>query len=53
MRRRPIVSLLVLGLAVVGLAGCRTSPDVAAYVGDDRVGVTELQDAVAERLAAP
>ncbi len=51
MRRRPIVSLLVLGLAVVGLAGCRTSPDVAAYVGDDRVGVTELQDAVAERLA--
>ncbi|GAA4314323.1 SurA N-terminal domain-containing protein [Klenkia terrae] len=51
MRRRPIVSLLVLGLAVAGLAGCRTSPDVAAYVGDDRVGVTELQDAVAERLA--
>ena len=51
MRRRPIVSLLVLGLAVGGLAGCRTSPDVAAYVGDDRVGVTELQDAVAQRLA--
>ncbi|SDO37728.1 peptidyl-prolyl cis-trans isomerase SurA [Klenkia soli] len=54
MRRRPILSLLVLGLAVVGstaLAGCRTSPDVAAYVGDEQVGVTQLQAAVAERLA--
>ena len=51
MRRRPIVSLLILGLAVVGLAGCRTSPDVAAYVGDDQVGVTQLQDAVDQRMA--
>lgn len=51
MRRRPIVSLLVLGLAVLGLAGCRTSPDVAAYVGDDQVGVTQLQDAVDQRMA--
>lgn len=53
MRRRPLLSLLVLGLAVVGLAGCRTSPDVAAYVGDAQVRVAELQAAVDERLADP
>ncbi|GHE12559.1 SurA N-terminal domain-containing protein [Klenkia taihuensis] len=53
MRRRPIVSLLVLGLAVLGLAGCRTSPDVAAYVGDAQITTGQLQAAVDERLADP
>ena len=54
MRRRPLVSLLVLGLAgALGLAGCRTSPDVAAYVGDAQVRVADLQAAVDERLADP
>ncbi|WP_165640088.1 SurA N-terminal domain-containing protein [Klenkia brasiliensis] len=53
MRRRPIVSLLVLGLAVGGLAGCRTSPDVAAYVGDGQVTTGQLRSAVDERLADP
>ncbi|MCO7221256.1 SurA N-terminal domain-containing protein [Klenkia sp. PcliD-1-E] len=53
MRRRPIVSLLVLGLAVLGLAGCRTSPDVAAYVGDAQITTGQLQSAVDDRLADP
>jgi peptidyl-prolyl cis-trans isomerase SurA len=47
------VSLLVLGLAVLGLAGCRTSPDVAAYVGDAQITTSQLQAAVDERLADP
>ncbi|MEI4270766.1 SurA N-terminal domain-containing protein [Klenkia sp. LSe6-5] len=47
------MSLLLLGLAVAGVAGCRTSPDVAAYVGDDRVTVAQLQAAVDEGLADP
>ena len=44
-------SLLVL--AVSGLTACRTSPGVAAYVGEERVTVTELENAVARRLADP
>jgi SurA-like protein len=49
--RRPAV---VLGmLAAVVLTGCRTSPDVAAYVGGEQVTVAELQSAVDERLADP
>ena len=40
-------------LAVVGLAGCRTSPNVAAYVGDEQITVDELQTAVDQRLADP
>jgi hypothetical protein len=35
------------------VAGCRTSPNVAAYVGDEQVTVAELQAAVDERLANP
>jgi peptidyl-prolyl cis-trans isomerase SurA len=42
---------LLLALAVPSLAACRTSPDVAAYVGDARVTVAELDRAVDERLA--
>jgi peptidyl-prolyl cis-trans isomerase SurA len=46
--------VLAIGLAGVAvLAGCRTSPNVAAYVGEDTVTVTELQSAVDERLADP
>ena len=39
---------LLVGLA---LAGCRSAPDVAAYVGEDRITVDELEAAVGERLA--
>jgi SurA N-terminal domain/PPIC-type PPIASE domain len=37
-------------LAVAGLAGCRTSPQVAAYVGDETITVDQLQSAVDSRL---
>jgi peptidyl-prolyl cis-trans isomerase SurA len=40
-------------LAVAGLAGCRTSPAVAAYVGDSQVSVAALDRAVDDRLAEP
>ncbi|SCX38607.1 peptidyl-prolyl cis-trans isomerase SurA [Klenkia marina] len=57
MRRRPLVSLLSLGMAGVaglaGLAGCRTSPDVAVYVGEERVTVEQVRDAVDDGLADP
>jgi hypothetical protein len=43
-----------VGAAALGsLAGCRTSPTVAAYVGEEQVTVAELDDAVATRLADP
>ncbi len=46
--------MLAIGLAGVAvLAGCRSSPDVAAYVGDTEVTVAELRTAVDERLADP
>jgi hypothetical protein len=49
-----LTATLALGLAVLaGVAGCRTSPNVAAYVGDEQVTVAELQAAVDERLANP
>jgi peptidyl-prolyl cis-trans isomerase SurA len=51
--RRLIGSLAVGLVALAGVAGCRTSPNVAAYVGDERVTVTELQAAVDERVADP
>jgi SurA-like protein/parvulin-like peptidyl-prolyl cis-trans isomerase-like protein len=52
--RRRVLAVLAAGLAAAGgLAGCRTSPSVAAYVGDEQVSVAELDDAVAERLADP
>ncbi|SEL20212.1 peptidyl-prolyl cis-trans isomerase SurA [Blastococcus sp. DSM 46786] len=38
-------------LAVLALAGCRSAPDVAAYVGDERITVDELQAQVDDRLA--
>jgi hypothetical protein len=52
-RRRLLAVLLVGAAGVAGLAGCRTSPDVAAYVGDAEVTVAELDAAVDTRLADP
>ncbi|SFP22774.1 peptidyl-prolyl cis-trans isomerase SurA [Geodermatophilus dictyosporus] len=54
MRTRRLPAAAVLGLAAVAaLTGCRTSPSVAAYVGDEQVTAVELQAAVDERLADP
>jgi hypothetical protein len=52
MRRvpRPLVAGFLLTLAVTGVAGCRTSPNVAAYVGDEQISVAELESAVDDRL---
>jgi hypothetical protein len=47
---RVLVSGFLLAVAVSGLSACRTSPNVAAYVGDEQVTVTELDSAVAERV---
>ncbi|SNR41548.1 SurA N-terminal domain-containing protein [Blastococcus mobilis] len=51
-RRAPrvITTGFLLAVTVSGLAACRTSPNVAAYVGDSQVTVTELRSAVDERL---
>jgi hypothetical protein len=46
---RMLVSGFVLAVAVSGLTACRTSPSVAAYVGDEHVTVAELESAVADR----
>jgi hypothetical protein len=51
--RRELLAVLLVGAIGLGLAGCRTSPSVAAYVGDAQVSVAEVDDAVAERLADP
>lgn len=52
--RRRLLAVLLVGAAGVGsLAGCRTDPDVAAYVGDEQVTVAELDEAVDTRLADP
>lgn len=48
---RALVSGLLLSVAVGGLSGCRTSPNVAAYVGQEQITVAELDSAVHERLA--
>jgi hypothetical protein len=51
---RRLLAVLLVGVAVLGgLAGCRTSPTVAAYVGHAQVTVAQLDDAVATRLADP
>ncbi|MCZ2825170.1 MULTISPECIES: peptidylprolyl isomerase [unclassified Modestobacter] len=52
-RRRLLAVLLVGAAGVGGLTGCRTSPDVAAYVGEEQVTVAELDEAVDARLADP
>lgn len=50
---RVLASGFLLAVAVSGLTACRTSPDVAAYVGDEQVTVAELEAAVADRTADP
>jgi hypothetical protein len=50
---RRLTAAAVAGLALVGLAGCRTAPNVAAYVDDSQVSVAELDSAVEDRLADP
>ncbi len=51
--RRPAAVLALGLLAGVALTGCRTSPNVAAYIGDETITVEELQDAVAAHRADP
>jgi peptidyl-prolyl cis-trans isomerase SurA len=46
-----LVSGLLMVVAVSGLSACRTSPNVAAYVGDGQITVAELTSAVDDRLA--
>ena len=43
----PAVSLI----AVLTLAGCRTEPSIAAYVGDFTISTDQLADAIDERMA--
>ncbi len=50
---RVVAAGLLVALALPALAACRTSPDVAAYVGDQTVTVDELQDAVEARRDDP
>ena len=40
-------------VALAGVAGCRSDPGVAAYVGDEQVTVGELRTAVDTRLEDP
>ena len=51
--RRPLVAGFLLAVAIGGLTGCRTSPSVAAYVGDETVTVSELQAAEDSRREDP
>ncbi len=53
MQIRRLTAAAVAGLALAGLAGCRTAPNVAAYVGDDQVTVAELESAVDDRTQDP
>src|SRR4051794_18410151 len=48
---RVLVTGFLLAVTVSGLSACRTSPSVAAYVGDEQISVAELDAAVAERLS--
>lgn len=50
---RALVAAAAALVAVVALAGCRTDPGVAAYVGEDRISVSQLQSAIDQRMADP
>ena len=54
-RRAPrvFVAGILMALAIPGLAACRTSPTVAAYVGDQQVSLADLDSAIAAREADP
>jgi peptidyl-prolyl cis-trans isomerase SurA len=47
---RVITTGFLLAVTVSGLTACRTSPNVAAYVGETQVSVSELESAVEDRL---
>lgn len=49
--RRTAASTAALLLTVLALSGCRTSPGVAAYVGDETISTDELEAAVEAGLA--
>ncbi|MGY1760523.1 SurA N-terminal domain-containing protein [Geodermatophilus sp. SYSU D00779] len=54
MQTRRLTASLAVGLvALAGVAGCRSDPSVAAYVGNEQVTVDELQTAVDTRLEDP
>jgi hypothetical protein len=46
---RVLVTGFLMAVAVSGLSGCRTSPTVAAYVGDEQVSVSQLDTALDSR----
>jgi predicted HAD superfamily Cof-like phosphohydrolase len=48
---RVLVTAFLLVVAVGGLSGCRTSPNVAAYVGQEQITVAALNSAIDQRLA--
>lgn len=48
---RVLATGILFALAVSGLSACRTSPNVAAYVGEDQITVAQLDSAVAGRVA--
>jgi hypothetical protein len=50
---RVLVTGFLLTVTVSGLSACRTSPTVAAYVGDEQVTVDELQSAIDDRRGDP
>jgi peptidyl-prolyl cis-trans isomerase SurA len=45
-----VASGFLVAVAVTGLTACRTSPNVAAYVGDEQITVAELGAAVDQRM---
>jgi peptidyl-prolyl cis-trans isomerase SurA len=47
---RTVASGFLVAVAACGLTACRTSPNVAAYVGDEQVTVAELDAAVDQRM---
>ena len=51
MNRKPLV-MAAAGLALLGLSACNPVPGDAAYVGDHRIAVSEVQDDTAEVIAA-
>jgi SurA N-terminal domain len=50
---RRLTAATAAGLALLALTGCRTAPNVAAYVGDQRVTVAELEAEVDTRFEDP
>jgi hypothetical protein len=50
---RVLATGFLMAVAVSGLSACRTSPTVAAYIGDEQVTVGELESAIEERRADP